>query len=83
MYQEEVKQGRYEPEDVGDENAIEVEFEEESNRILFKDFFKVIAKDEKGMAAVCRSCKLIQCSNHKALSNFRFHLRVCNLWYDL
>lgn len=76
-YQQEIDQCKYEPEDVGDENAIEVEFKVKFMRILFKNYYKIIAKTEDRVKAVCRSCKLISDNSDKLYSNFRRHLMVC------
>lgn len=68
---------RYEQDDVGDENAIEVEFDEEFKRVLFKEYFKIIAKTEEQVSAVCRSCKRILNGQEKSFSQLQEHLRVC------
>lgn len=70
---------RYEPDDVGDENEIEVEFQSKSKRILFKVFYKVIAKTEDSMTAVCRNCKFTAKHKNDSFSNFRKHLKVCDI----
>lgn len=72
-----MKQVKHEPEYVVDENAVEVEFKDESKRILFKDYFKLIATTEDGVKAVCKTCKLIQFNSHKRIASFRSHLKVC------
>lgn len=74
----EIKKCRYEAKEIGDENAIKFQFEEETKRILFKDYFKIIAKNDDEVTAVCRNCKLIKGSELKQPIALRIHLMVSN-----
>lgn len=75
----EIKKCRYEAKDIGDENEIEIEFKDESKRIIFEDYFKIIAKNKDEVTTVCRNCKLIKESDLKQPIALRIHLMVCNI----
>lgn len=78
-YQEEVKQSSYEPKGVGDENKIDVEIKENSNKILCTKYYKIIATPGDNMTVVCRTCKFIHHSTNNTFMIFRIHLKVCNI----
>lgn len=67
---------RDEAEDVSDENIIPVETDRKSERIMFKDYYKIIGMNDRDVAAVCRSCKLIQYGSANSVTNFQRHLEV-------
>lgn len=82
LHQTEVKQHKYESEDVGNENEIKVECGEQSHRILLKEYYKVIGNTEHAVTAVCRNCKLIQDCYEESFFTFRRHLEVSDFRYD-
>lgn len=68
--------------DVGDKNEIKVDFKENFKRILFKHYYKIIAKTENGVKAVCRTCKIIRYSeNIRERNTFGKHLQVNDIAY--
>lgn len=74
----EIKKCRYEAKDIDDENEIKIDFIEGTKRILFEDYFKIIAINKDEMTTVCRHCKLIKESDFKQPLALRIHLMVCN-----
>lgn len=74
-----MEQGRIEPKSISDENSIAVETKEMSERIMFEDYYNLVGTNEGDVAAVCRSCKVIQYGSAKSVANFQKHLEVCNV----
>lgn len=74
-----MEKGRIEPKGVSDENSIAVEAKEMSDRIMFEDYYKLVGANDGDVAAVCRSCKLIQYGSAKSIVNFQKHLEVSEI----
>lgn len=75
-YQKDVEQGRIEPKGVSDEDSIAIEAKKISERIMFEDYYKLADINDGDVAAVCRSCKVIQFGSAKSVANFQKHLEV-------